>query len=574
MENSQKRENLLNLALDTEEEERERSQALNVGYDSVQKTWELIVRYTGDIRFLEEEGIRVYQLLGGYGVLQVPESLVDYVTSLPQIEYVEKPKRLFFALNRAKAASCIVPVQSGSQGLSGKGVLVAVIDSGIDYFHPDFRTEGGNTRIVELWDQTSDRVYTQEEINQALEMPDRSRGLELVPSMDFGGHGTAVASIAAGNGRESQGLYRGPAYESPLLIVKLGAPLTDSFPRTTQLMRALDYCVRKAAQLGMPVVVNLSFGNTYGSHDGTSLLERFMDTISGYGRTLLVAGAGNEGNAGGHTSGVLIQGQPQLAEFSVGPYETGFGLQLWKSYADDFQIELITPGGESVGIVRPELGRQTLHYRNTQILLFYGEPSPYSQSQEIYLDFIPRQDYIDSGIWALRLTPRRVVQGRYDLWLPAFGVLNPGTQFLRPNPDITLTIPATAASALTVGAYDDSYNAYADFSGRGFTRLDSRKKPDLAAPGVDVVAARAGGGYEPVTGTSFAAPMAAGAAALLMEWGIVRGNDPFLYGEKVKAYLIRGARQLPGFDSFPNPSVGWGALCLRDSFPPGAREDW
>lgn len=564
---NQKRENLLNLALDATPEERERSEELEVGYDPEERTWELIVRYSGDLSPLREQGILVDQLLNGYAILIVPESLITVVSGLPQIEYIEKPKRLFFAVNMAKAASCITPVQTGSFNLTGKGVLVAVIDSGIDYFHPDFRNADGTTRIVELWDQNQDRVYTAAEINQALESGSRRAALELVPSVDLSGHGTAVTAIAAGNGRESDGLYRGVAYESGLLIVRLGIAQADGFPRTTQLMRAMDYVVRKAVELGMPMAVNISFGNTYGSHDGTSLLETYIDSISNYGRTVISVGTGNEGSAGGHTSGQLVMGRPEDVELSVGPYETGLSLQLWKAYVDEFTIELIAPSGTSLGFINPRLGPQTLRYGGTQILLYYGEPSPYSRSQEIFLDFIPLVDYLDSGIWTIRLNPVHLVSGQYSMWLPARAVLNPATRFLRATPDTTLTIPSTAASVISVGAYDDSYQAYADFSGRGFTRSTNQIKPDLVAPGVDIVTARSGGGYEAVTGTSFATPIVTGSAALLMQWGIIDGNDPFLYGEKVKAYFIRGARHLPGFDVWPNPMAGWGALCVRDSLP-------
>ena len=174
---------------------------------------------------------------------------------------------------------------------------------------------------------------------------------------------------------------------------------------------------------------------------------------------------------------------------------------------------------------------------------------------------------MESGIWTFHLTPQRIVQGRYDFWLPSSAVMNFSTRFLRSTPDTTLTIPSSATKVITVGAYNSITNSYADFSGRGFTRLTDRAKPDLCAPGVGLMAPGNGGGYRSVTGTSFAAPMVTGSAALLMQWGIVEGNDPFLYGEKVKAYLRRGAKPLPGFEEYPNPQVGWGALCVRESIP-------
>ena len=578
---NQKRENLLNLALSATDEERERSENLDVGYDPEERTWELIVRHSGSLTGLTEAGIQVDELLNGYAVLVVPEHLVDQVSELNQIEYIEKPKRLFFASNMARAASCLSVVQSPSGagnvtggvisglpgGLTGRGVLVAVIDSGIDYLNQDFRNADGSTRILMLMDQDRDRIYTREEINEALNASDRAGALDLVPSVDLSGHGTAVAAIAAGNGRGSQGVYRGVAYESDLLVVKLGAPVADNFPRTTQLMKGLDFVIRQAQELGRPVAVNLSFGNTYGSHDGTSLLETFMNDISNYGRSVLVAGTGNEGVGNGHTAGRLEMGSDVDVELSIAPFETGMGVQLWKSYVDGFAIRLITPSGGTIGPIDSRLGPQTLNYGGTRILIYYGKPSPYSKAQEIYFDFIPIRDYLDSGIWTFRLTPERIVTGQYDMWLPSRGILNPSTRFLMPVPETTLTIPSTAANVISVGAYDDSYQSYADFSGRGFTRQTQQVKPDLVAPGVDIVTARSGGGYEAVTGTSFAAPFVSGSAALLMQWGIVDGNDPFLYGEKVKAYLARGARHLPGYGTWPNPQLGYGALCVRDSLP-------
>lgn len=564
---NQKLENLLNLALDATPEERARSQELETGYHPAEQAWELIVKYSGNLDEIRQLGVRVEEMRNEYAILTVPERLIDQVSAVPQIEYVEKPKRLFFAVARAKAASCINPLQEPPSDLTGRGVLVAVLDSGIDYMHEDFRNPDGTTRIAALWDQTLGRVFTGEEINEALEAGNRAAARERVPSVDSGGHGTAVAGIAAGNGKGSSGAYRGVAYEAKLLVVKLGTAMAGGFPRTTELMRAVDFVVTQAVELRKPLVVNISFGNTYGSHDGTSLLETFLDDIGNYGRTTIVVGSGNEGAAAGHTSGRLRMGAQEQIELSVAPYETGLSVQLWKSYVDEFRIRLRTPSGQMLGPLQSQLGPQRFVYRDMQILVYYGKPSPYSQAQEIYFDFIPSANYIESGIWSFFLEPVWIVTGQYDFWLPSAGILNTATGFLTPTPDTTLTIPSTAAKVITVGAYNSDYQSYADFSGRGFTRVTHQVKPDLVAPGVGVMAPRSGGGYEAVTGTSFAAPIVTGSVALMMQWGIVDGNDPFLYGEKAKAYLRRGARPLPGFVEYPNPMVGYGTLCVRDSLP-------
>lgn len=569
----QKAENVLNLALSVPESERIQTEDLNVGFDTVTKTWEIIVKYSGDLREILSAGfpeVGTRELTGGFAILRVPETQVDAVIGLKEIEYAEKPKRLYFAVNQARAASCLLPLQTGAGALTGKGVLVGIVDSGIDYYHEDFRNADGTTRILFLYDQATGTVYDREKINAALQSGSRTKALAEVPSADAGGHGTAVAGIAAGNGRESGGKYRGVAYESDLIVVRLGVPDPEGFPRTTQVMDGMDFMVRTAVSLRMPLAVNLSFGNTYGSHDGNGLFERYLDLLSETGQSVFVIGSGNEGDAGGHAAGSLTatgEGKKQVIELSVAPYETGFSVQLWKSYEDSFTVTLSNPAGSTKEQVTSRLGPHEIDMGGAVVLLYYGEPGPFNQAQEIYFEFLPKNNYVESGIWTFTLQAEAITDGRFDFWLPSSGALNRSTRFLRPDPDTTLTIPSTAMRPITVGAYDDSNDTYAPFSGRGDTRLYRIPKPDLAAPGVGIVTVKNGGGYGPVTGTSFAAPFVTGAAALLMEWGIVKGNDRYLYGDKVKAYLRRGARPLPGFSEYPNPFVGYGALCVADSIP-------
>ena len=597
---NQKLENLLQLALQTSEEVREETEDLNIGFDSATRTWELIVKYHGSLDVLGSLGVGIEYLIAGYAILTVPEQLVKQMVELEQIEYVEKPKRFFYQQIPPTEGSCLEPVIFGELNLTGRGVLVAVIDSGIDYKLPEFRDSTGNTRIRYLWDQTlrpsEERrppqgflvgvEFTAEEINNALAADNPQEQFSLLPSIDTSGHGTAVAGIAAGYSTR----YRGVAVESELLIVKLGVTDSQGFPRTTEIMRAMTYTVNKAVELNRPLVINLSFGNTYGAHDGSSLLERFLDNIAEIGRTIVCVGSGNEGANGGHLAGSLERTgtasgvnvsaasyRPAQIELSVAQYERSLNIQLWKNYSDIYRIYLRSPGGQETELpFGIEGGKYTLRLEQTDILVYLGEPLPYTAAQEIYLDMIPvERPYINSGVWTIRLVPVEVVTGNYYFYLPSATVRNGGTGFYRPTPEMTLTIPSTASKVITVGAYDSIYDAYADFSGRGYADAERTvgvvtsglAKPDLAAPGVNVLAPDIYGTYNPVTGTSFATPIVSGSTALLMEWGIVRGNDPFLYGEKLKAYLRKGARPLKGENVYPNGKVGWGKLCVGESLP-------
>lgn len=579
--NNPKIDTELQLSLELTELEREKSLDLDVGYDEQFQEWELIVKYYGDLTaIMQELSATVTPMLNEYAILRIRENQIQRLADYPQIEFVEKPKALILEEIEGIQASCMNPVKLPPLSLSGAGVLIAVIDSGIDYTHPDFRNPDGTTRILAMWDQSTPgnppegynigTVYMAEDINRALEADSPIRRLEMVPEVDLSGHGTHVAGIAAGNGRASNGRYTGAAPNADLLVVKLAPASSRSFPRTSELMQGIDWSVRYGLENQMPLVINLSFGNNYGDHTGNSLLEQYMDDVANLGRMVIVAGSGNEGNTGRHAGGILPAGtrlnRVEELEFTVAPYEAGLNLQIWKDYGDVVDIGLRTPSGVVIGPFSERLEKQSVTVGPTNISLYYGQPTPYNILQEAYIALIPVNDYVEEGIWTLLLYPRNVRSGIYNVWLPVAGATNARTEFLRPEVLETLTIPSSASRSIAVGAYNSRTDSYAAFSGRGGAD-GQNQKPDLAAPGVGITAPAPGGGYDTRSGTSMAAPFVSGGAALLMEWGIIKGNDLFLYGEKMKAYLIKGARELPGFQVFPNPQVGWGALCIAESIP-------
>ena len=582
---NEKQDNQLNMALELTPEQLNKSQELSVGFNEADNSWDLIVKYQGDLDGVKALGVKVKELSNGYAIITVPEFLVDTVSNLDEIIFVEKPKSLEFSVLNGKRISCVNQLQlsnemiSGMEGLYGDGVIIGIADSGIDYTNSAFLNSDNTTRILKLWDQVTDTVFDENQINEAL---NSTNPYDIVNSRDISGHGTHVAGIAAGNYAVDKNENLGIATKSKLVIVKMAEPTKNSFPKTAQLMEAVDFIVKQANQYGMPFVINISFGNTYGSHDGTSLISTYFDSIIDGNRTVMVIGSGNEGDSAGHVGGNIESNEfsgnvregvlrdvnnRKDIEVQVSEYQGSFGIQLWKNYVDIWSIAIIAPSGESTPLINKDGYIFSYELDNTTVKILYGTPKPYSKYQEIYFTLIPKERYVKSGIWIISIVSERTVNGRYDLWLPTSGSINVNTKFLTPDPFITLTVPSATAKAITVGAYNSNNDTIASFSGRGFTRENNQIKPDIVAPGVDILSASNTGGTTVRSGTSMATPFVSGSVALMMEWGIVRGNDPFLYGEKVKAYLIRGARHISAVKKYPSELAGWGALCLNESIP-------
>lgn len=470
MDFNQKIDVSLRASLEATPVERNASDDLSTGSSS-DGFWDLIVLYTGSPQTLQNEfpSSSFTFLLGNYAIVKISEDDIPSLAAFPQVIYIERPRQLFFEIVSARQASCLSAIQENSSyGLTGKGILISVIDSGIDYAHPDFCNPDKTTRLVALWDQTiladpsagrfapagysQGTLFSPEQINAALQADTFEQRMELVPSTDVTGHGTHVAGIAAGNGRASGGLYRGVAPESSLLAVKLGSPDPKGFPNTLELMQAVDFSVRYAIEHTVPLVINLSFGNTYGSHSGTSLLETYLDYVSNLGRINIVVGSGNEGNNGGHASARLASLESARIEFAVGNYESSLSIQIWKNYWDDIRFQLTPPGLGTSFKIPNQPGSWRFSFGTTQILVYYGLPSPYSLYQEIAIDLLPRRDYISGGVWFFTAEARSVIEGIIDLWMPAAAIRGTATQFLTPTTETTLTIPSTAGNVITVGA--------------------------------------------------------------------------------------------------------------------------
>lgn len=465
--------------------------------------------------------------------------------------------------------------------LKGEGVITGFIDTGIDYTNRCFRDLAGKSRILEIWDQTEQggrtpqgigygSVYTREEINRALE---NENPFKTVPTRDVSGHGTRVASIAAGSEDRESG-WIGAAPFSDIAVVKLKpakrylkeyymVPEEAVAYQENDIMLGVRFLHELALRERKPLVICVTLGTNMGGHSGSSPLAFYLNSIGSAAGRCIVAAAGNEANQGHHFYGVLGREEEyQDAEFRVAEEEQGLMLQLWGSTPDVLSISLISPSGEEIPRVTSGLRELKFDFlfEKTVVYVNFQTLDPFSGEQLIVI----RMKEPAAGIWRIRIYGEAVVGGVYNIWLPVTGFVTPGTVFLNSNPDITLTEPSNAEIPVTVAAYRAENGSIYINSSRGYTRK-GRIKPDLAAPGTEVAAFGPGNTRTSVTGTSAAAAVTAGAAALLLEWGIVRGRRLTLSTPEIKQLMIRGAGR-SRTELYPNRIWGYGTLDLYAAF--------
>ena len=443
---------------------------------------------------------------------------------------------------KSMEAACIPQVHR-AYGLTGKGVLIGFVDSGLDLTHPEFLGEDGNSRVTALWDMTAQGTPP-EGFRRGAFYSGEDIAAGRAPSGDRSGHGTAVAAVAAGRS--------GTAPGASIAMVKLAGA------QTTDVMRAVKFLLDQAEAQGMPCVVNLSYGTNWGSHWGQTLFESYIDQSAQRGRSAIVCAAGNEGSGTHHFSGRVEENGVLDAEFTISTRREQVYLSLWKNFSDEVVFDLTLPSGQSTGPLTE--GERRLRFNSVRVSVSYGMPSHYSVSQEVLFLLDGPPGSLD-GLWRLRCQGGKIADGRLNIWLPTVEEVTDRTAFLQPSPDLTITLPATALYPISVGGFRPETGTASPFSGRGIQDCAGRTLLDLTAPAEGVRSAKAGGGYDAYTGTSLAAPFVSGSAALMMEWGVVRGNDPFLYNQRVKAFLCKGAQRSPLL-TYPNAQWGYGRLNL------------
>ena len=477
--------------------------------------------------------------------------------------------------------SGITQVQEGALGLTGRGVVIGFIDTGIRYENEVFRNEDGSTRILGIWDQTLQTgeppegilygtEYKREVINQALQS---ANPREIVPSYDENGHGTAVASVAAGSRLGSGLRFIGAAPEADIVMVKLreAKPHLKDFYLISQdtpayaesdILVALRYLESYAISLVRPLVICFGMGTSLGDHEGHSILADYLNRIATRRSRAVVVCGGNEGNSAHHYHGVPVEGLTETidnVELRVDGNENGFVAELWGSIPTTHAISIRTPGGEITPRVdfREQSSREfSFIYERTRVQVDHVLVEPGSGEELIFFRFINPTP----GVWTIQVTMSGNSEGNgFHIWLPLREFLQSDTYFLRPSPYVTLTEPSNVREVITTTAYNDANTSFWADSGRGYTRM-GRVKPDICSPGVNISTILGSR-----TGSSMAAALAAGASALFLEWAVVERNQLRVETREIKNYLIRGAKRSPGVD-YPSREWGYGRLDLAGTF--------
>ncbi|WP_290459208.1 bifunctional germination protease/germinant receptor pseudoprotease CspBA [Romboutsia ilealis] len=517
--------------------------------------YEVIVKYNGDITFLEQElGVSVELLGYNYAIITSDTSQkVNNLLNYTQIEYVEKPFILETQDTQSFSSTGITGFKERTK-LTGKGTLLGLIDSGIDYNIPIFKNKDGNSKILYYWDQSIDgnppigfkegTLYTNEDINKAI------NGEIQIPISSTSTHGTHTAGIACS-----------VANEADMIVVRVGRRQTDTFSKSTEFMRAIKFVLDRAVELQRPIAINISYGSNEGSHRGESLFEQYIDQMCSFWKNNIVVAAGNNASKAGHKR-INIKNDENndtLVEMEVGQNEKILNINIWPSFVDNFNLYLVSPTGKSTQPISQDSGLIKNIIGNTRINGVFYPIAPYSLSRRITIELKSDTEIIP-GIWTLLFTPIKLVDGNVDIYLPTSEGITIDTRFLEPSKVLTVTVPGTASKVITVGSFNSRTDVVSTFSGEGY--IDGGIiKPDLLAPGEEIVSYLPGGSTGALTGTSMATPHVTGVCSLLMQWGIVEGNDLFLYSQKVKSVLIEYARRNPQY-SYPNNSRGYGFLDL------------
>ncbi len=538
---------------------------------------DLLIEYSGNeniLRAFPNAHIEIINFL--HAVVHVPVSEITNQI-IRERGYSAMPRLYGTISYESIEASGIIRIRNiPNFNLLGTGVLLGLIDTGIDYTNPIFQYADGTTRIASIWDQTIQTgpvpqgrsygtEYTREQINLALQSEDP---LSVVPSTDQSGHGTMVAGIAGGN-VDPANSFTGVAPGSEFVVVKLKPAkryLKEFFRipeealafQENDILFALEYLLYTAYQLQRPIAICLAVGSSQGGHDGTGILSNYLSLVATSPGVIVVIAAGNEGNGRRHYAGMVNTATGyDVVELNVAENESGFSMELWGQAPSIFSIDVQSPSGEYVpriAVGMDENREISFIFEQTILYVDYQMVEEQSGDQLILVRFFNPTP----GIWRFNVYERGDLRLGFHIWLPMANFISPDTYFLKSDPYVTILSAGNSEIPLTVTAYNDADDSLYLASSRGYTRKGVIK-PNVAAPGVDITGPTLEQGFTSYNGTSTSAAHTTGVAAMLLEWGIVRGNLPGMSTVDFKKLVMRGARRDPDIN-YPNRDWGYGIL--------------
>ena len=554
-----------------------------------------VVAYDGNIK-KEIDDINdasIFFIDDNFAILSIKlQNYMETIRSIKSIIYIELNG--IYTLSESPVEDSKAPVfhRNPSLNLRGSGVVVAIVDTGIDYLNNEFMREDETTRILRIWDQTIDSgktpdgfisgsEYTEEDINKAIQAQKQGQNpYDIVPSKDDYGHGTKMAGIVGARGINRE--IVGVAPDCEFIIIKLQEASKEYIDfyyakgdkakyRNKDIIMALKYLYELSFTLNKPMIIYLPLGSNLGDHAGASILERYVDTkISGRNSLFVVTSTGNQGNTDTHTSGeIKSNGDSQIIELNCGKEQQGLVLQIYAQRPSKIKLGILSPSGERFENTNP---RKTNHilindaptwkfiYEGTTVQVTYDSPDEFTGDDK----FVIKMEGITEGVWRFILTGNNIVDGKYYAWILQRELLAEDTRFLNPSPYTTLTIPGTAKTIINTSYYNQNNGAIVSESGRGYTMKDYIQ-PIITAGGINAITTKPGGGTITMSGASVAGAILAGCCALIIQWAVVDGNDPQMYATKLQAYIIRGARKREG-DTYPNRQWGYGILDMQEIF--------
>ena len=470
-------------------------------------------------------------------------------------------------------------------GLNGSGVVVGIVDTGIDYLNREFMREDDTSRILTIWDQKSTKkpdpsvylgsIFTNEDINNAIKSKmNGGNPYDVVDSKDEIGHGTKLASIIGARGYNR--IVKGIAPNCDFAVVKLLTSLSyekefrengiENVPiyNESEIIAGIEYLKNFAKSINRPLVICLAIGCTEASHDGRGLFSRYLTTIGSIRGVAVVVGVGNEGAAQGHAAGIIkSENSIEKIELLIPREIKNFNLQFWIQRPDIMSLNIISPSGEASSFIDAKIFLERSFkfiLTNTSVDINYYTPDTFTGNELIVIRF---KD-IKPGIWTFELRGDYIVNGRYDIWLSPSILLPENTRFLKPDPLNTLMVPSTARYLTTVAYYNSQTQSLLSESGKGFN-VNGWINPDITTAGKDILTISQNNQVVRMSGCSPATAIVSGVCALLLQWGIVNRNDITMNSSKVRSYLVYGAVRTQG-QTYPNENTGYGFLDLYEVF--------